>query len=113
MEISLSMTDGIPVFRLSGRLDVLTAPLLEDRIRPLTEGETPMAVLECSGLSYVSSAGIRVFLTSLRLLKGKGGGIVFSTLSPTVRDLFQLAGLADVFPVEETVEKAAARLRQD
>jgi len=105
------MSDGVPVFRLSGRLDVLTAPLLEERIRPLAEGETPYAVLDCSGLSYVSSAGIRVFLTSLRLLKGKGGGIVFSTLSPSVRELFHLSGLADVFSIEETVGNAAARIK--
>jgi len=110
MEISLTMTDGIPVYHLTGRLDVLSAPQLEERLTPLAEEHCRGAVFDCAGLVYVSSAGLRVFLTSQRLLRAKGGGIVFTHLNPAVKDLFNLSGLANLFVEEPTVEAAAARL---
>jgi anti-anti-sigma factor len=110
MEISLTMIGAIPVFHITGRLDVLTAPELEERLTPLKEEGCLGAVFDCEGLEYVSSAGLRVFLTSLRLLRTRGGGIVFTHLSPAVKDLFDLAGLAELFAEEPSVEAAAARL---
>jgi anti-anti-sigma factor len=110
MEISLSMTDGIPVYHLTGRLDILSSPQLEERLTPLAEEQCRGVVFDCAGLMYVSSAGLRVFLTSQRLLKAKGGGIVFTHLNPAVKDLFSLSGLADLFIEEPSVEAAAARL---
>lgn len=110
MEISLTMVGAIPVFHITGRLDVLSAPQLEERLTPLKEESCLGAVFDCEGLDYVSSAGLRVFLTSLRLLKAKGGGLVFTHLGPAVKDLFHLAGLSELFVEEPSVEAAAARL---
>ena len=108
MEITLSLVREIPVLRLSGRLDVTSSPMLEERLKPLLgEGGTRL-VFDCSGLDYVSSAGLRVFLLASRQLKGRGGGVAFAALSSPVRELFQLAGLEELFPVAGNAEGAAA-----
>lgn len=110
MEITLSLADGIPVFALAGRLDVATSPVLEERLAPLYEASGSKLIMDCSALSYVSSAGLRVFLMCQRHLSAAGGGLAFASLGTPVRELFHLAGLEDLFFIEETPEAAAARL---
>lgn len=111
MEITLSVAGNIPVFSLAGRLDAATAPLLEERLRPVLADEGARIVMDCAGLVYVSSAGLRVFLSTQRGLASKGGGVAFAALSTPVRDLFHLAGLEELFLIEETAAAAAARLK--
>jgi len=112
MEITLGMSGEIPVFSLSGRLDTITSPILEERLTPLLDDPAGSRhlIFEGSSLSYVSSAGLRVFLLALRQLSSKGGGIAFAGLTQQVLDLFQLAGLKDLFVIESSVEAAAARI---
>lgn len=112
MDIMIGMAGEIPVFSLSGRLDASTAPLLEERLNPLL-GESAFAsrvVFECAGLTYVSSAGLRVFLLTQRRLSARGGAVAFAGLNNQVLELFGLAGLQSLFPFEETVAAAAGRL---
>ena len=112
MEITLGMSGEIPVFFLSGRLDAISSPLLEERLKPLLEDAVGSRhlILEGSSLSYVSSAGLRVFLMAQRQLAARGGGLAFAGLTPQVLDLFQLAGLQDLFVIKESVEEASAGL---
>lgn len=110
MEITLSLVGEIPVFRLCGRLDASTSPLLEERLRLLADDQCNQVVFDCAELSYVSSAGLRVFLSALRNLSAEGGGIAFATLSEPVRQLFHLAGLEEFFIIEPSPALAAARL---
>ena len=110
MEITLSLIGDIPVFHLKGRLDVTTSSLLEDRLKPLLLLDHQRVVFDCASLTYVSSAGLRVFISSLRNLSAKGGGMAFASLSAPVKDLFCLAGLEHLFLVEDTVEAAFSRL---
>lgn len=110
MDITLSVADGIPVMSLDGRLDVTTSPVLEERIRPLMSTPGSKLILDCSSLVYVSSAGLRVFITAQRQLVAAGGGLAFSSLAKPVRELFHLAGLEELFLIEESVSGAAGKL---
>ncbi len=110
MEITLSLAGDIPVFHLSGRLDVTTCSLLEDRLKPLLLLNNQRVVFDCAELNYVSSAGLRVFISTLRNLSARGGGVSFAALTPQVKDLFHLAGLENLFLVEETVHAAVSHL---
>lgn len=111
MEITLSMVEGIPVMSLVGRLDVTTSPILEERLIPAIEEAGSKIILDCSELSYVSSAGLRVFITCQRRLAGHGGGLAFAALSMPVLELFRLAGLDTLFVIAATPAESAARLR--
>lgn len=112
MEITLGMSGEIPVLSLSGRLDAITSPVLEDRLKPLLDAAAPTRhlILEGKDLSYVSSAGLRVFLLAQRQLASRGGGVAFASLTRQVADLFHLAGLQELFVMETSVSAAADRL---
>lgn len=109
MDIKLSFAGEIPIFHLSGRLDVTTSPLLEDRLMPLLSVRDQHVIMDCEGLTYVSSAGLRVFISTQRTLSTQGGGVAFASLTPPVRELFRLAGLEGLFVIEDSVEKAVVR----
>jgi len=111
MEITLSLIGDIPIFHLNGRLDMTSSPLLEERLKPLLIVPGQKMVFDCSDLSYISSAGLRVFLSTMRHLSAQGGGVGFALLSPPVGDLFRLAGLEDLFLITPTVEEAATKLQ--
>lgn len=111
MEITLSLKDEIPVFQLDGRLDVTTSPFLEERLLPLLSVKHQKVVFDCARLNYVSSAGLRVFISTLRVLKSHDGGIAFASLTQPVLELFQLSGLESLFLIEPTVETAVKSLK--
>jgi anti-anti-sigma factor len=110
MEIKLSFTGETPIFHLVGRLDVTTSPLLEDRLMPLLSVHGQRIVFDCEGLIYVSSAGLRIFISTQRTLSTQGGGVAFCLLTPPVRELFHLAGLEGLFIIEPSLTKAITRL---
>ena len=111
MEITLSMIGDIPVLNLLGRLDVTTSPMLEERLKPVISGEGSKIILDCGALTYVSSAGLRVFLMCQRQLAEHGGGVAFASLSKPVQELFRLAGLENLFVIAATPADAAFQLR--
>ncbi len=110
MQITLSLIGDVPVFHLSGRLDVTTSPSLEERIKPLEENIGQKMIFNCQELTYISSAGLRVFLSAQRQCAASNGGIAFAALSQPVGELFSLAGLDGLFIIESSIEGAAARL---
>lgn len=110
MEIKLSFAGETPIFHINGRLDVTTSPLLEDRLMPLLSVHGQRVVFDCESLAYVSSAGLRVFISTQRTLSTQEGGIAFASLTPPVKELFHLAGLEGLFIIEPSLTKAISRL---
>lgn len=113
MDIVLSLIGEIPVFHLSGRLDVITSPFLEDRLGPLLEKQGQKVIFDCKDLTFTSSAGLRVFILALRHLSAKGGGMALASLSKPVAELIHLAGLDTLFLIEPSVDAAVARLNKN
>jgi anti-sigma B factor antagonist len=111
MQINLSLLGGIPVFQLLGRLDASTAPALEERLGLLLDDGGSKVVFDCEGLDYVSSAGLRVFISTLKSTKARGGGLAMARLQNPVRELFRLAGLEELFILAPTLDEAAEHLR--
>lgn len=108
MEISESTVNGVPVLKLSGRLDGLAAPELEKKISEITSRGGERLVFDCSTVEYASSAGLRVFLLAARQLKTTGGHCGFAALTPPLREVFSVSGFMDIFEVHDTVAQATA-----
>lgn len=111
MEIREDARDGVLVITPVGRLDVNTSSELESRmLERVAVGETRL-VVDLLGVEYISSAGLRVLLMIAKKLKERSGRLALCSLGPAVRQVFELAGLLSLFPVEASREDAVARLR--
>lgn len=107
MDITETKINSATVLALSGRLDGLASPALEQKVEALLASGVRTVVLDCAKLDYVSSAGLRVFLTSAKKLKAAGGKAAFAALSPGVREVFELSGFLAVLEVHPTTAAAA------
>lgn len=101
------------VLALTGDLDAHTAPEFEAALLAcLAEGDSRI-VADGSGLTYVSSAGLGVFMSVVEPAREAGGDVVIAALPERVFETFDLLGFPEVFRFAETVEAAAALFDAD
>jgi anti-sigma B factor antagonist len=81
-----------------GRLDTTTAPKLEAAIDDCIAGVEEF-VLDCSGLEYVSSAGLRVILKTQKLMNTQGS-MKLINVNDTIMEVFDITGFADILTIE-------------
>ena len=102
MRIDTRKQAGWLVCAISGRIDGTTAPQLEASLRgTIDAGETRIAA-DLSGVQYLSSAGLRVFLATLRQLSGGE----FRLVGPTeaVREVLDISGFANIMAISDSLE---------
>lgn len=83
---------------LEGRLDTLTAPELEEKLEPALEGVEKL-VFDFKDLRYISSAGLRVLLTSMQIMEDQGEMKVCN-VCPEVMEIFEVTGFVDDLDIE-------------
>lgn len=93
INIATSSLASSATLSLTGRLDGLSSPELEQQVSALIASGVRTLTLDLSGLNYVSSAGLRVFIIAAKKLKASGGAAHFISLTPAVRDVFHISGL--------------------
>ncbi len=106
MTIEQKQIAGQVVFLVSGRMDAENAPHFEQKCRAcIAEGLTGL-VVDLGELAYVSSMGLRSFVSVAKTLKEKGGALRICRLSGLVKQVFEITGLLVLFSVDESVEAA-------
>ena len=108
MDIREERREGILIVAPQGRVDSNSAGAFETSV--LGHATEARLLIDLSGIEYISSAGLRVFLMLARKVKEAGGRLVLCGMGPSVRQVFDLAGFTALFAVEPTVAQAEARL---
>ena len=85
-------------FVLDGRLDTITAPQLEEEVKSSLDAITEL-IFNFSGLTYVSSAGLRVLLSSQKTMNEKGSMVV-KNVSDEIQEIFDVTGFSDILTIE-------------
>ncbi|MCI9428469.1 MAG: STAS domain-containing protein [Eubacterium sp.] len=83
---------------LEGRLDTVTAPQLESELRSSIDGIDKL-FLDFTSLEYISSAGLRILLSTQKIMN-KQGGMVIRNVNEDVMDIFEITGFVDILTVE-------------
>lgn len=110
MEIKQQSLQGVTVVEPRGRVDSNSARELEDVLLPLFDGAEPVLV-DFSGMSYISSAGLRVLLLAARRSKATGIGLALCGMSKPVEEVFTISGFAKLFRIHAASPEAIAALR--
>jgi len=93
-------TDGdVVVIGLDGRLDTATSADFDFALESHAEKPTRLLV-DLTGIQYVSSAGLRVFLMLAKKLQKSDGKLVLCNMSATVREVFDIAGFSKILRIE-------------
>jgi anti-anti-sigma factor len=98
MTINKKQENGKLVFALSGRLDTITAPQLEEALMPVFE-EAKEVMLDFTNLAYVSSAGLRVLLLGQKTAKAKQASMALSGVSEEIMEVLDMTGFSDILTI--------------
>jgi len=105
MNVSISTNENIVIITIEGSIDSKTAGDLQSQIMG-TVAETNNVLLDLSGVSYVSSAGLRVLLMIYRQIKSKNGKVILVGVSEEIRDVMSMTGFINFFEITDTIENA-------
>ena len=107
MEFSFQeeLQDGLAIGHLSGEVDSSTAPHARDALLPFLQSHQTI-ILDMSGLTFLSSAGIRVMLLLYRQASSLGGRIVLVALPEDIRCTMEATGFLGFFEVCDSIEQA-------
>ena len=83
---------------LSGRLDTVTSPELEAALKDSLDKASEL-VFDFSDLSYISSAGLRVLLSTQKVM-GRKGGMKLIHVNELVQEVFDVTGFSDILTIE-------------
>ena len=86
------------VFTLEGRMDTVTAPELEKELKASLDGVKELT-LDFEKLDYISSAGLRVLLSTQKVMN-KQGVLKIIHVNDTIMEIFEVTGFTDILTIE-------------
>jgi anti-sigma B factor antagonist len=105
-QIERSDRSGVRVLALDGYLDAHTAPQFEQAIQEEFEAGRRRLVVDCAKLTYISSAGLGVFMSFIEEIREAGGDIKLAAIIPKVYQVFDVLGFPALFEIFDETEAA-------
>ena len=99
MDIQEEKKGQVVVLKINGRLDSTNASQLDTRIAGLIDRKEKQILLDCSQLGYVSSSGLRVFLTGLKKMNAIQGKFLICSLQGPISEVFDISGFSGIFSI--------------
>jgi anti-sigma B factor antagonist len=103
--------EGVSVIDLKGYLDAHTAPDLENAFQKLLNDKKFNIIVNCKDLTYISSAGLGVFMAFIEDVRKNLGDIKMSNMSPKVYNVFDLLGFPILYEIYKDEQEAVVRFR--
>lgn len=100
MNATISNNGTETIVALDGRLDTTNVADFEQQIASLYTLPQPFIVFDCTSFTYISSSGLRIFLTLLKYTGKMKGRLVLRHLSPEIKSVFDMTGFTDMFTIE-------------
>lgn len=97
MRTEIIEQDGCMVAMLAGSLDTAAVPETEKAMSPLFDCQGQDIIIDCTELEYISSGGLRIFLSVLKNAERNGGNVYIKGISNDVRAVFAMTGFINIF----------------
>jgi anti-anti-sigma factor len=99
MEVKIEKIEDKTMVVLNGRLDTTTADKFMQDITPLMQGDNPDIEMDCTGLEYTSSQGLRMFLLLQKSVTSRKGNLVLKNMKPNVKEVFDITGFSNIIKI--------------
>lgn len=96
---------------LTGRLDLRGTDELETPFAAHTASHRAMVVVDLSGVEFLSSIGIRLFLSNAKAQQRRGGRMVLAAPTAMVDETLRVAGIDKLLPIYASCDEAIEALR--
>jgi anti-sigma B factor antagonist len=107
MKIKVTKGD-VDIVALIGAFDAASAPNLTNAVNKIVHAGQIDIVVDFSEVQFMSSAGLRAIVLSIKEARARGGDVRFAAISPSVGKIIQMSGLHNIIKIFPTVEEALA-----
>lgn len=105
VEITTAKENDIYLIQVNGEVDASSSIQLDDSFKAALANHKKIMV-DLSGLEYISSAGLGVFVSHLEEIKSQEVQLVLFGLSESVQQIFELLGLPALLDIVNNKEEA-------
>jgi anti-sigma B factor antagonist len=100
--------DGIEVIDVGGKIDISTAVRLRALLIDLVSKDNYQLIVNLDRVEFLDSTGLGVLLGGLKRVRAHDGSLDLVCTQERILKLFRTTGLAKVFGIHETVDRAIA-----
>jgi anti-anti-sigma factor len=83
-----------------GEMDTVAATEAEEVLKPLYTSDGKDVVIDCNGLEYIASSGLRILLGILKAAKASGSKVTLRGVNDDIKNVFKLTGFINIFEFE-------------
>ena len=98
--------DGPNVLPLEGEIDLHVSPAIAASLARMIDKKPPKLVVDLSGVTYIDSSGLAALIEAMQNVEQYGGQFALAGLQETVRVIFEIARLDQVFRIFPDVDGA-------
>lgn len=88
------------IVSFAGRLDTSAAVQAAEDVKPLLEVQNKEIILDCTELEYISSSGLRIFLSIRKEAATHGSKVIVRNINADIRQVFMMTGFVSLFVIE-------------
>ncbi len=100
MKTSIVESGNQLIARFSGRLDTPAAVQTAEDVKPLLEASNREIILDCTELEYISSSGLRIFLSIRKEASAHGSKVIVRNINDDIHQVFMMTGFVSLFTIE-------------
>jgi|WetSurMetagenome_2_1015567.scaffolds.fasta_scaffold305077_3 anti-anti-sigma factor len=110
MTIKTDIQNKEAIVQVIGRIDTTNFNEFESGMNELLKKQVKNILLDCTGLDYISSSGLRVFLTTKKAANSFGGNFCLYALQPGIREIFDISGFSSIFSISPDLKTAKQQM---
>lgn len=95
--VSTDYEGDLAIISLEGAVDAHTAPQFESAVQAAIDEGKNRIIVDCAKLTYISSAGLGVFMSFVEEVRDEGGDIKICGLTPKAKQPFEILGFDSLF----------------
>lgn len=113
LEVETRRLDDITLVYPRGFINAHTVRLFEAEVQKALEQKQFKLVVNCSGLSYIASAGLGAIMGVIDEIRRHGGDLRLASLNETVLNIFEILGFHHLYRIFPSELEAVRSFRED
>ena len=106
MNLTKEKINNYSVLNIEGRIDTINSAAFEAEIERIYSSGEKDIILNCRGMKYISSSGLRIFLIAQKKATALKGKLHLCDMQPSIREIFVISGFSTLFRIFDTQAEA-------
>jgi len=111
MQITERAEGSVPIVSITGDIDLETSPQLREFLKTKSAAKTPFLLLDFGGVNYIDSSGLATLIEYFQAVQAVHGKLALVSLSPRVKNVFEIVRLEQIFSLYPDIPSALAALK--